>query len=202
MTRSLFGCGFFIGGYDQTPCYNNAMSCIVGVGGGHSGAGKTEAGCAILYALSGWGAIKCTRTHIYTSVVTDEHILREKGKDTARYYDAGAAEVMWVQATQNNMAETVELARDRLEHLPGIVVEGNSAIEVLNPDIVIFIFDETLRLKPGAERVLARANAVVAVPGAPPPEGMPPGARVFGRDELTSLARHVAGLVEERCLKP
>jgi molybdopterin-guanine dinucleotide biosynthesis protein len=178
------------------------MSCIVGIGGAHSGAGKTEAAGALLRGLPGWGAVKCARTHLYTSVVSDERILRQQGKDTARYFESGAAAVLWVQSAPADMAETVEMACDRMGHLPGILVEGNSAIEVLNPDVVIFIFDETLRLKPGADRVLARADAVVAAPGASLPEGTPADARVFGRDELEALARHVAALVEERCLKP
>jgi molybdopterin-guanine dinucleotide biosynthesis protein len=178
------------------------MSCIIGIGGAHSGAGKTEAACAVLRRLPGWGAIKCTRTHLYTSMVSDEHVLRQEGKDTARYFDSGAANVLWVQATPDDMAETVEMACEHLGHLPGILVEGNSAIEVLNPDIVIFIFDETLRLKTGAERILARADAVIAETGGAPPQGAPTNARVFCRNELETLARHVATLVEERCLKP
>jgi hypothetical protein len=185
---------------EKMACYNLSVSCIIGIGGAHSSAGKTEAGCAVLRALPGWGAVKCSPTSLYTSVVSDEHILRQEGKDTARYLEAGAGGVLWVQATRNDMEETVEMARDHLSHLPGIVAEGNSAIEVLNPDVVIFIFNETLRFKPSAHTILGRADVIVAglweLPG-----GVPEKAARFDRGELGEMARHVAQLVKERCPK-
>ncbi len=174
--------------------------CIIGIGGAHSGAGKTEAACSILRSLTGWGAIKCTPTYLYSTVVADPYVLTQEGKDTARFLKAGACEALWVQATPEDIAETTEIACSRFSHLPGIIIEGNSAIEVLNPDIVIFIFDEPLRLKSSAGSVLRRANAIVhSTPE--PPEGIPAAVRTFSRKESDALAQYVAGLVREKCSK-
>ena len=135
---------------------------LIGIGGAKSGIGKTEAACNILRSIDGLGAIKCTKTAIYSSVIDDPYILGQKDKDTSRFIEAGARAVLWVQSTSEDMPETLEMAVDRLAYLDGLLIEGNSAIEVLKPDIVIFILgDGASSLKRGAERTLDMADAVV-----------------------------------------
>ena len=143
---------------------------ILGVGADCSGAGKTTLICRLLQRLDGWGAIKCTSSGLYTSVSDDPQTLNQPGKDTALMAQAGAAEVLWVSATPGEMAETVSVAAGRLSHLRGIVVEGNSAIEVLRPDVIIFIASglDGGRHKPSAARVLGMADVVVYRKGAEP----------------------------------
>ena len=134
---------------------------IIGIGGGHSGAGKTTIACEILKKVEGWGAIKFTKTSFYSSITDDQEVLSEKGKDTGRLLEAGAEKVLWVQSSGDELAETASMAVQMLSNLPGIVVEGNSMIEVLTPDIVVFVAGSRERFKPGAERVLGMADIVI-----------------------------------------
>ena len=109
---------------------------IVAVGGFTSNSGKTTLVCELLRALRGWEAIKMTRGH-YRSCGRDPHACcvsdllgaeprvlsgREatyaEGKDTGRFWDAGAANVHWVVATDAQVgpgfaAAGLSLARTR-----------------------------------------------------------------------------------------
>ena len=137
-------------------------SLIIGVGGAHSGAGKTTYASMLFKRLHEWGAIKYTKTSLYSSIVDDLNILTTEGKDTRRFLDSGAEKVLWVQSPLSGVSETIQIAVERLSDLKGIVVEGNSAIEFLKPDIIIFIFgDDPTIIKDSAEKVLNKADIVV-----------------------------------------
>jgi molybdopterin-guanine dinucleotide biosynthesis protein len=117
--------------------------------------------CEILKKVEGWGAIKFTKTSFYSSITDDQEVLSAKGKDTGRLLEAGAEKVLWVQSSGDELAETASMAVQMLSNLPGIVVEGNSMIEMLPPDIVVFVAGVKERFKPGAERVLGMADIVI-----------------------------------------
>lgn len=134
---------------------------VVGIGGSKSSAGKTTLACMLLRRLKGWGAVKYTRTLLCSSIVDNPDILRQRGKDTARLLGAGAEDVLWVQSPPHEIAEFVPMAIERLCHLRGIIIEGNSAIEVLRPDIVIFICRDASGFKPSAKNVLKMADVVL-----------------------------------------
>jgi molybdopterin-guanine dinucleotide biosynthesis protein len=134
---------------------------LIGIGGGSSNTGKTTLACAILRELSGWGAIKCGSDALYTSVMDDPGILREPGTDTAAYLEAGASAAVLVKAPAHELPAALELAFESLGSPPGIVVEGNSAIEVLSPDIVIFSFDTFEGIKDSSKTVFEQADALV-----------------------------------------
>ncbi|MDP2168760.1 MAG: hypothetical protein Q8J64_10570 [Thermodesulfovibrionales bacterium] len=149
------------------------MPLSVGIGGSRSGAGKTTFACSLLRGLSltgQWGAIKYTKTLLYSSIIDAPEMLRQEGKDTARFLEAGAGSVLWVQSPHPALSETLEAAAERLYLFEGIIIEGNGAIEVLRPDIVIFIFKAGEGLKPGAENVLRMADIVLRT-GRIPVEG-------------------------------
>jgi len=153
---------------------------IVGIGGAHSRVGKTSVACKILQRLSGWGAIKYTKTVLYSAIVDTPEILQEKNKDTSRLLEAGAKSVLWVQSPPENLREVLEIAIERLSYVKGIILEGNSAIEVLKPDIVLFISGND-GIKKGAEKILSMADAVIFSEN-PPPE-TPGTAKRFRLDE-------------------
>src|SRR5437762_10325535 len=87
---------------------------IVAVSGLSSNTGKTTLVCELIRRLPGWEAIKLTRGHYrscgkdpqgccVSDLLRDEPLIRsgreanyEKGKDTGRFWDAGAANVHWV----------------------------------------------------------------------------------------------------------
>jgi molybdopterin-guanine dinucleotide biosynthesis protein len=169
---------------------------LIGVGGAHSDSGKTTVACAVLAALPGWGAIKCEPTALYTSIVADDETLSRPDKDTGKYLRAGAEDVLWVRAPREELEETLEMALGRLSRLPGIVVEGNSAIEVLRPDIVIFISEEPQKIKKSALAVLGMADIVLY--GSEPPAEAPGGCRIFHRDDREGYVGCLTGMVHER----
>ena len=168
---------------------------IIGIGGGHSGAGKTTIACEILKKVEGWGAIKFTKTSFYSSITDDQEVLSAKGKDTGRLLEAGAEKVLWVQSSGDELAETASMAVQMLSNLPGIVVEGNSMIEVLTPDIVVFVAGARERFKPGAERVLGMADIVVTDEELP--EGLPEQAERFHTADVERCVEHIVGRIKK-----
>ena len=174
---------------------------MIGIGGAHSGSGKTTLACALLKgALPGWGALKCSPEALFTSITDDPETLGRPGSDTALFLEAGAGGAVLVKAPRQELPEALDMALDRLGALPGVVVEGNSAIEVLRPDIVIFIFNMPGRLKESSGPVLELADAVMY--NTEPPETLAQleaqGVRVFSRNETEALAAYVKTALQER----
>ena len=167
---------------------------LVGIGGGHSGAGKTGIACLLLEKLPGWGALKYTKTFLYGSITDDIKILSERGKDTRRFLDSGAEKVLWVRSPYYELAGILPVAIEMLSHLKGIVVEGNSAIEVLKPDIVVYVSGSKGKIKSGAENIFRMADIVI-FDGEPPPE-MPRNAKKFQRDELEETLDFILRMIE------
>jgi molybdopterin-guanine dinucleotide biosynthesis protein len=166
---------------------------IIGIGGGHSGAGKTGIVCKLLTKLPGWGAIKYTKTSLYGSITDDITVLSETGKDTKRFLDSGAAKVVWVRSPFHELPQIFPMAVEMLSHLEGIVVEGNSAIDVLNPDIVIFVSGPEGKMKDGAENILRRADVVIF--DREPPTEMPQGVKKFKRHEVEKILDFISGVI-------
>lgn len=143
---------------------NEKAPIVIGIGGSHSNIGKTTLATALLKILKHkgrWGAIKYTKTAFFTSVIYDKSILNQKNKDTQRLLNAGAEDVLWVQSPKDELSEVLSIAINRLSYLDGIIVEGNSAIEFLKPDIVIFIKGVDKKMKLSAERILSLADIVL-----------------------------------------
>lgn len=169
---------------------------IIGIGGAHSGAGKTTIASLILKRLKGWGAIKYTKNSLYCSITDDLKILSEKGKDTKRLLDAGAEKVLWVQSPFSELGEVLPMAVEMLSHLKGILIEGNSAIEILKPDVVIFVSGaKAERFKKGAEKILKMADVVIFDKELP--HGILQSAKRFRRDDAEGYIEFITGLVKE-----
>lgn len=145
---------------------------IVGVGGYTSNVGKTTLLCELLRALPGWEAIKTTRGHYrscgkdpvsccVTHLLSDEPVIRsgrnvtyEAGKDTGRYWDAGAANVHWLIATddqiERGIIETVARTKSR-----GVLIEGNSFSRFVRPDYFVMVRrSDGKKMKASARRLL------------------------------------------------
>src|SRR4030042_4738233 len=156
---------------------------IIGIGGAHSGVGKTTVASLILKRLKGWkgcDAIKYTKTSLYCSVVEDIKVLSEKGKDTKRLLDSGAEKVLWVQSPFSELGQVLPMAVEMLSHLKGVLIEGNSAIEILKPDVVIFVSGAEGKIQKGAENILKIADVVIF--DKEPPPRTPAGANRFRSD--------------------
>ena len=120
---------------------------IVAVSGFSSNVGKTTLVCQLLRHLPGWEAIKLTRGH-YRSCGRDpagccvSDLLRSEpviksgrdgnyqiGKDTGRFWDAGASNVHWVIVKDDQVAQGINEAVSRV-NAGGVIVEGNSSSNI------------------------------------------------------------------------
>lgn len=168
---------------------------VIGIGGGHSGAGKTSVASLILRTCAGWGAIKYTKTALYASIIDDPDVLSEAGKDTRKLLDAGAAKVLWVKSPFSELREVFPVALGMLSHLQGIVVEGNSAVEVVNPDIVIFVCGDRGKMKDSAKHILQTANIVIF--RSHKPRDIPPHAILFDENEQGEMMQCLSGIIAD-----
>ena len=83
-----------------------------------------------------------------------------------------------------------------LSHLKGVVIEGNSAIDVLKPDVVVFVSGRGGRIKAGAERILRLADAVVFYDKQP--QGTPEACMIFRMEQMESLLGFISEAVMNR----
>src|SRR5436190_2916360 len=151
---------------------------IVAVSGLSSNTGKTTLVCELLKRLPGWEAIKLTRGHYrscgkepdgccVSDLLRDEPLIRsgreanyEKGKDTGRFWDVGAANVHWVIVGEDQVESGINEALARVKSA-GVIVEGNSFLEYIEADFAITCARAgENKLKSSARRTLAKADAL------------------------------------------
>jgi hypothetical protein len=151
---------------------------IVAVSGLSSNTGKTTLACELIKRLPGWEAIKLTRGHYrscgkdpngccVSDLLRDEPLIRsgresnyEKGKDTGRFWDAGAANVHWVIVGEDQVEQGIGLALARVESV-GVIVEGNSFLDYVKADFAVTCARAgENKLKTSARRTLEKANAL------------------------------------------
>jgi molybdopterin-guanine dinucleotide biosynthesis protein len=151
---------------------------VVAVSGLSSNTGKTTLMCDLLERLPGWEAIKLTRGHYrscgkdpqgccVSDLIRDEPLVRsgrdenyEAGKDTGRFWDAGAANVHWVIAGEDQVEAGIRQAL-LLVKSAGVIVEGNSFLDFVEADFAIMCARAgENRLKTSARRTLAKADAI------------------------------------------
>ena len=151
---------------------------VIGIGGVASNVGKTTLMCELLRVFPGSEAIKTTRGH-YRSCGKDPHaccvshllgeepLVRsgreetyEPGKDTGRYWDAGAANVHWVIATDAQLGKGIEQALERVKS-EAVFVEGNSFTEFVEPACMLMVRRrDDHRIKKSAKKVIEKATAI------------------------------------------
>src|SRR5262252_6220417 len=157
---------------------NPVRPTVVAVSGLSSNTGKTTLACELLRRLPGWEAIKITRGHYrscgkdpsgccVSDLLRDEPLIRsgreanyEAGKDTGRFWDAGALNVHWVIVGEEQVEQGIKQALSRVESA-GVVVEGNSFLEFLKTDFAIICARAgENKLKTSARRTLEKADAL------------------------------------------
>lgn len=148
--------------------------------GGHSrNVGKTSVVAGLISALPErqWTAVKITQFgHGICSVngescgcASDEHtmaISEERdtsgGSDTSRFLLAGAQRSLWVRTKQGFLAEAMPALRKRIEGASNVILESNSVIRFLRPDLYLSVLDyETKDFKASAREFLDRADAIL-----------------------------------------
>jgi molybdopterin-guanine dinucleotide biosynthesis protein len=157
---------------------NKHQPIVVAVSGLSSNTGKTTLVCELLERLPGWEAIKLTRGHYrscgkdpsgccVSDLLRDEPLIRsgresnyEKGKDTGRFWDAGATNVHWVIAGEDQVEQGIREALARVKSA-FVIVEGNSFLEYIEPDFAIICARAgENKMKSSARRTLEKADAL------------------------------------------
>jgi molybdopterin-guanine dinucleotide biosynthesis protein len=151
---------------------------IIAVSGLSSNTGKTTLVCELLSRLPDWEAIKLTRGHYrscgkdpkgccVSDLIRDEPLIRsgreanyEFGKDTGRFWDAGAPNVHWVIAGEDQVEDGIRQALSRVK-TTGVIVEGNSFLDFIAADFAITCARAgENKLKASARRTLTKADAI------------------------------------------
>jgi hypothetical protein len=155
---------------------------IVVVGGHTRNIGKTSVVAGIIRAFPEmqWTAFKITQfghgvcsangepcdceTADHTVAVTEERDVAG-GTDSARYLAAGAVRSLWVRTRMGQLAEAMPRIRKELAGAENAVIESNSILRFLRPDVYLSVLDpEVADFKDSARIYLDRADAVL-IPG-------------------------------------
>src|SRR5882757_8903148 len=154
------------------------MALIV-IGGHSRSVGKTSVVAGLIAALPefNWTALKITQYgHGVCSMdgeachcATDDHSwaiseeLDHSGEsDTSRFLVAGAARVWWVRTEQGRLAEAMPAVRDKLAESENAILESNSILRFLRPDLYLTVLDpSTADFKKSAQEFMDRADAVI-----------------------------------------
>ena len=152
---------------------------IVVIGGHSRSVGKTSVMAGLIAALRefDWMAVKitqyghgvCSADGAACDCATDDHswaISEEKDRrgesDTSRFLVAGAARALWVRTEQGRLAEAMPALRKRLEQSRNVMVESNSVLRFMRPDLYLTVLDPgTEDFKKSAQEFLDRAGAVI-----------------------------------------
>jgi len=148
--------------------------------GGHSrSVGKTGVVAGLISALPEfhWTAFKitqyghgiCSANGEACDCATGDHswaISEEKSRqgdsDTSRFLAAGAERVFWVRSEQGGLAEVMPVFCERISGANYIIIESNSILKFLHPDLYLTVLDpSTADFKASAREFLDRADAVI-----------------------------------------
>ena len=158
------------------------MATLV-IGGHTRNIGKTSVVAGIIAALPhlNWTAMKITQHgHNVCSAngepcdcETPDHaiaISEERdsttGTDTSRFLAAGAKRVFWVRTRQGELAEAMPRVRKLIAEAENIIIESNSVLRFLQPDLSLAVLDPTIAdFKPSALRYLDRTDALILPSG-------------------------------------
>ena len=154
------------------------MSIVI-IGGHTRSVGKTSVVAGLIAALCDlhWTALKITQyghgvcsangeacdctTADHSWAVTEERD-RSGESDTSRFLVAGADHSWWVRTQQGRLAEAMPRVRQILASAENAIVESNSILRFVKPDLYLTVLDPaTADFKSSAREFLDRADAVL-----------------------------------------
>jgi len=152
---------------------------IIVIGGHSRNVGKTSVVAGLIAALPAydWTAFKITQFgHGVCSrngkqcdcasrdrcwAMTEEHD-KSGISDTSRFLVSGARQAFWVRTEQGRLHEAMFTIERKLNSAPNAIIESNSILEFVRPDLYITVLDPaTEDFKASAERYLDRADGIV-----------------------------------------
>jgi len=152
---------------------------LVVIGGHSRSVGKTSVVAGLIRALRefNWTAVKitqyghgiCSANGAPCDCVSADHswaISEERDRsgesDTSRFLGAGAVRALWVRTEQGRLAEAMPELRARIAGAGNVIIESNSVLKFLRPDLYLTVLDPaTVDFKNSAREFLDRADAVV-----------------------------------------
>lgn len=156
----------------------NHHPAVIAVSGFSSNVGKTTLVCELLKHLPGWEAIKLSRGHYrscgkdplaccVSDLIGSEPVVRsgrdanyERGKDTGKFWDAGATNVHWTIVSDEQVEQGIREALIRVR-APGVVIEGNSFLQYLDADLAIMCARSAGgKVKPSAREALKKSDVL------------------------------------------
>ena len=154
---------------------------LVVVGGHSRNIGKTAVAAAVIAATRelGWTALKLTQyghkicsndgatcecaveDPIHPFAITREESFDGR-TDTSRFLVAGAKESYWVRTPQGRLAEALPEIRRLIADRPYVIMESNSVLRFLQPDLYLAVLDwNTADFKSSARHSLDRADVFI-----------------------------------------
>jgi len=152
---------------------------LIVVGGHSRSVGKTSVVAGLIAALPEfhWTAMKvtqyghgvcsanghpCACACDESSWAVTEELDRSGESDSSRFLVSGAARALWVRTRQGMLAEAMPRIRQELASAENAILESNSILRFLKPDLYITVLDPaTADFKLSAQQFLDRADAVV-----------------------------------------
>jgi hypothetical protein len=152
---------------------------IIVIGGHSRSVGKTSVVAGLISALRefDWTAVKITQyghgvcsangepcdcaTADHSWAISEERE-RSGESDTSRFLVAGAVQALWARSEQGRLAEAMPALRRRLQSARNVIIESNSVLKFLRPDLYLTVLDpSTEDFKDSAREFLDRADAVI-----------------------------------------
>src|SRR5229473_7448494 len=152
---------------------------IIVIGGQSRNLGKTSVVAGLIAAIPSynWTAFKITQfghgqcsldgepchcaTADHTWAISEEKDHSGKS-DSSRFLAAGAKRSFWVRTEQGRLAEAMPLLRRRLSESENAILESNSILKFIRPDLYITVLDPaTEDFKASAQEFLDRPDAVI-----------------------------------------
>lgn len=158
---------------------------VVVVGGHSRSVGKTSVVAGLIAALPElhWTAVKITQfghgicangsdcgcaADVHTHRIEEERD-RSGRSDSSRFLVAGAERSLWVRTKQGMLAEAMPELRKLLAGAANVVIESNSVMQFLRPDLYLTVLDYGNKdFKDSARRYLDLASAVILQESGPP----------------------------------
>jgi hypothetical protein len=152
---------------------------IVIIGGHSRSVGKTSVVAGMISALGeyNWTAFKvtqyghgvCSRDGKPCDCACADHswaISEERDRsgesDTSRFLAAGAVRAWWVRTEQGRLAEAVPTVQIKLAEAENAILESNSMLEFLRPDLYLTVLDPANRdFKRSARKFLELADGII-----------------------------------------
>src|SRR5712692_5035490 len=154
---------------------------VVVVGGHSRNIGKTSVMAGLIRSLHslGWTAAKITQYgHGICSLngkrcecaptehpfeLTEETNARGRA-DTCRFLAAGASRPLWLRVRECQLAQAFPLLMRAVDQDDFVMMESNSIVGLLEPDLYLMVLDSTRRdFKDSARAFLDRADALVPI---------------------------------------